>query len=326
MTLMTPHTLTHRILPLIFLILWTIPAQAEVLNKVAAVVNQDIITTYELDREVANRLAAQTPENRPVPQSREALQRQVLDQMIEQTLVNQRVEELGLQVTEEEMEEAINDVLQQNNITREQLRQALAAQGLSFNEYREKIRQQILRIKLIGREVQSKVDVSSREIRDDFRENIDKYRGEPTVSLSYLQFAIPRDTLVGNTQVEQIRERAREALALLRQGEEFYSTVFVYSTDDNVEGGDLGTFTEDELRPSFARAIDGLEEGEVTDLIETPEGLFILKVEELHPGPIRRFDTVKEEIREKLMEEDREQRFKEWSSKLKENAHIEIRI
>ncbi|HDR46184.1 MAG TPA: hypothetical protein ENN94_00620 [Geoalkalibacter subterraneus] len=299
---------------------------AEVLNKVAAVINQDIITTYELEREVVSVLAGESAAGRPSPADNEALRQQVLEQLIEQKLVNQRVRELGLKVSEAEVEEAIDDVVKQNNISRDQLRQALSAQNLSFNDYREKLRQQILRFKLIGREVQSKVEVSEREVRDYFRENIDSFRGEPNVSLSYLQFAIPRDSLIGNTQVEEIRERAREALALLRQGEDFYSTIFVYSTDDNVDGGDLGTFTREELRPSFARAIEGLEEGEVTDLIETPEGLFILRVEERHPGPIRRFDTVKGEIREQLLSQDREQRFQEWSRTLKEIAHIEIRI
>ncbi|MDY6847776.1 MAG: SurA N-terminal domain-containing protein [Geoalkalibacter sp.] len=299
---------------------------AEVLNKVAAVVNQDIITTYELEREIESVLAGEAAAGRPSPADNVALRQQVLEQLIEQKLVNQRVRELGLEVSEAEVEEAIDDVVKQNNITRDQLRQALAAQNLSLNDYREKLRQQILRFKLIGREVQSKVEVSEREVRDYFRENIDSFRGDPTVSLAYLQFAIPRDSMIGNTQVEDIRERAREALALLRQGEDFYSTIFIYSTDDNVDGGDLGTFTRDELRPSFARAVEGLEEGEVTDLIETPEGIFILSVEGRHPGPIRRFDTVKDEIREKLLSQDREQRFQEWSRTLKKDAHIEILI
>ncbi len=327
---MTPKFFRTPLLSLVLcglsLLAVTSLCRAEVLSKIAAVVNDDIITTFELEKEVTAQIAAQARGQSLVSEELAKLRRQTLQRMIEETLVRQQVRELGIEVAEEELEEAITDVLKQNNITRAQLSQALAGQGMSFEEYRAKMRQQILRFKLIGREVQNKVEVSSQEIRDYFREHIEDYRGDPFVRLAYINFAIPRDESVSNAQVAAIRERAREALALLRQGEEFYSTLFIYSTDPDVDGGELGTFTEDELSPAFARAIAGLEEGQVTELIENPEGFYILRVEERNPGPIRQFDMVKDEIRQRLMEKNREERFAEWSAGLKKNAYIDIRI
>lgn len=312
---------------LITLLLGAAPASAaEVLSKIAAVVNDDIITTYQLEKELATLLAVEARGRNLQAAEYAKLRREVLDRLIEEALVMQRVRNLGLAVSDAELDEAIADVLRQNQISRDQLQQAVSAQGLTFDEYRERLRRQILRFKLIGQEVQSKVEVSTQDVRDYFREHIDEYRGDPTVTLSYLVFSIPSEATLTNTQVNAIRERAREALALLRQGEDFYSTLFIYSTDPGVQGGNLGTFTEEELSSSFARAIAGLEDGQITDLIENPEGFYILKLESRNPGPIRQFDLVKEDIRQQLLEENREARFREWSTGLKKDAFIDIRI
>ncbi|KIH77825.1 periplasmic chaperone for outer membrane proteins SurA [Geoalkalibacter ferrihydriticus] len=301
-------------------------AAAQVLTKIAAVVNEDIITTYQLEKELTSLLAAEARGRNLPAEEIQKLRAEVLDGMIDEALVLQRVKQTGLSVSDAELEEAISDVLRQNQITREQLQQALQAQGLSLEGYRERLRRQILRFKLIGHEVQSKVEVSTQDVRDYFRENIDNYRGNPTLTLSYIAFAIPGDDRVSTSEVNAIRDRAREALALLRKGEDFTSTLFIFADDPGVQGGELGTFTEDELSEAFASAVAGLEGGEVAELIENPEGFYILKVDSRNPGPIRQFDTVKEEIRQKLLEENREERFLEWSAGLKKDAFIDIRI
>ncbi len=303
-----------------------LPVRGEVISKIAAVVNDDIITTYQLEKEIAAQLAAE-PRGRSLPESEnQRLRQTVLTGMVEDALVRQRVRELGLRVGEEEIDAAIEDVEKQNQITREQLIRALQAQGMSYSAYREKLRQQILRFKLIGREVQNKVEVTSQEIRDYFKENIDDYRGDSAIRLSYLAFRIPQDASVTNTQVSRLRDTAREAHELLRTGEEFYSTVFIYSTDPQVEGGELGTFTRAELNPAFKNAVKDLPVGGISEVVENPEGFYIFKVEERSKGEIRKFDTVKDEIREHLLEKDREERFKQWRTGLKKDAYLDVRI
>lgn len=316
----------HILLAVSLFLGMVMPVRSEVISKIAAVVNDDIITTYQLEKEVSSHLAAD-PRGRALSDSEhQQVRQQVLNDMVEDALVRQRVRELGLRVGEEEVEAAIDDVVKQNQISRDQLIRALQAQGMSYSEYREKLRQQILRVKLIGREVQSKVEVTSQAIRDYFRQNIDEYRGESTVRLSYIAFRIPQDPDVTNAQVARLRETAREARDLLRKGEDFESTLFIYTTDPQVEGGELGTFTGDELTPAFARAVDGVPEGESSEVVENPEGFYILKVEERNIGDIRKFDVVREEIEERLLEENREERFKQWRAGLKDDAYIDVRI
>ena len=310
---------------LIALFFWGNAAQAapEVLTKIAAVVNDDIVTTHQLETELNNLIALQGFEKSGAAAGLQQLRRQVLDGLIEEALVHQRIRMLGLTVSDQELEAAIEDVLQQNQITHEQLRQALAQEGLDYDTYREQLRKQIMRFKLIGQEVQSKVEVSTQEVLDFFRQNIDDYRGAPTITLSYVAFSLPTDAWGSRSQTQQ---KAFDALAELRSGTELPALLLRYATERAVHGGELGTFTELELSGAFARAVEGLAAGHYSDVVETADGLYILRVDERNPGPIRNFDTVKEEIYRALLEKSREERFREWSAGLKKDAFIDVRI
>jgi peptidyl-prolyl cis-trans isomerase SurA len=192
---------------------------------------------------------------------------------------------------------------------------------MSFAEYRETLGKQILRFKLIGREVQSKVEVTNQEIRDYFREHIDQYREEPSTRLSRLTFP-----LAGSAeQREATRAKAAGALARLRQGEEFGVVLQDYKSDGSAEGGDMGAFGEGEITPAFAQAVEGLQEGGISDIVEAAGGLHILKVVERSSGKVQQFDSVKDAIRKTLMDQKSEAGFKSWAEGLKNGAYIDIR-
>jgi peptidyl-prolyl cis-trans isomerase SurA len=297
--------------------------QAETVNRIAAVVNGEIITTYQIEKEITSRWSEAKDKKMPVSQI-EVLRREILSNLIEEALIRQRIEELGINVSEDEIEAAVQDVQDQNRLTRSQLEEALQLQGMSFDEYRENLRKQILRFKLMGREVQSKIEVTNQEIRDYFREHIDNYREEPYMRISRISFSFPAGSTAD--QVETIRGKAQEALARLRRGEDFYAVLLSCSADKSAEGGDMGTFAKGELTPAFDRAAENLCENEVSDLVETPEGFHILKVTERSVGKVRHFDAVKDEIRDILMDQKREEGFKSWSQKLRKTAYIDIKL
>ena len=250
--------------------------------------------------------------------------RQALERLIQETLLRQRIAELGLQASEEEVEAAIRDVQRQNNLTREQLEQALVAQGMSFAEYRESLREQILRFKLIGREVQSRVEVTNAEIRDYFRENIDRYRQEPKVRLSRLTFSLPKGA--SEEQEQEVRRRAEEARLRLASGESFEAVLKSYREEEDVSGGDMGTFEPGDLTEPFAQAVRGKKEGEVSEPVAFSGGVHILQVSESRPGQVQQFDAVQEEIVGILKERKSEQTMREWAEELREKAYIDVRI
>jgi peptidyl-prolyl cis-trans isomerase SurA len=296
------------------------PAGAETVNRIAAVVNEEIITLHQLEKEIqTRRLAGEIP-----PGETDDGRRRVLDQLIEDALVRQRIDALGLKVSDEELEAAVQDVLRQNKINREQLEDALRQQGTSLPDYRENLRRQVLRYKLISREVQSKVDVSAQEIRDYFREHIDDYREPASLRLNRLTFPLPpRPT---SEQIQAVRLKAEGALARLRGGEDFTAVLLAFSADRSAEGGDLGRFAPEDLTAAFERGVRDLPEGGISNVLETPQGFHILQVTERNAGRIRQYDSVKDEIARILGERKSQARLKEWAADLRRKSHIDIRI
>jgi peptidyl-prolyl cis-trans isomerase SurA len=300
------------------------PLPAETISRIAATVNQEVITTAQLDREL-NSLLSDEARQKDIPPERMAeLRHKVLDKMIEDTLVLQRVKQLGLEVSDEELERAIEDVQTKNKITREQLTEALKAQGLTFPAYREQMRKQLLNFKLIGREVQSKVEITNQEMRDYYREHMADFRTEPYIHLSRITFRIPPGA--GVNDLAALRAKATAAAGQLRQGEEFFQVLMQYATEPGVDGGDMGKFTEGSLSGAFNRALEKLSPGQYSDPIETAEAFHILRLDERNTGDTEPFEAVKEGIKEKLLEKKRQEALAEWAENLKKDADIEIRI
>jgi peptidyl-prolyl cis-trans isomerase SurA len=298
------------------------PASAETVSRIAAVVNGDIITTYELDQALNTQLAKS--DKKPAPAQVGALRKELLSRMIEEKLVQQRISALHLQVSDEEVENAILDVQKQNQMTREQLEQAVQGQGLTFAAYRENLRKQILRYRLIGQEVRSKVDVSEREVLNYYRAHLDEYRLPPTVTLSALTFPVPAKA--GAAERESIRKVAREALGLLRQGETIEQVALVYRDTLGATGSSLGSVTEGELSPELAKAVAGVEKGGFGSLTETDRAILLLKVDDRSPGGLRQFETVRPEITQILHDQKTDGRIKEWTQTLKQKSFIDIRL
>ena len=163
-------------------------ASAEVVSRIAAVVNKDIITTHQLDQRLQEQLAKK--QRQPSPVQLGALRQEVLSRMVEETLVEQRIKALNLSVSDEEVETALIDVQKKNKLTREELEEAVLVQGMEFDAYRENLRKQVLRYKLIGEEVRSQVDVPEREVVDYYNAHEEDYRLTPTVQLSAITFPV----------------------------------------------------------------------------------------------------------------------------------------
>jgi peptidyl-prolyl cis-trans isomerase SurA len=299
-----------------------LPAQAITVSRIAAVVNDEIITTHQLDLAVQSQLTKL--EKRPSPAQVGALRKQLLSRLIEETLVQQRIRELNLSVNEEEVETAILDVQKQNNLTREDLANAVLAQGLTMEQYEENLRKQILRYKLLGEEVRSKVDVSEREVREYYRAHLDEYRSAPKTVLSALVFPVPEKA--GAVERDGIRQVARQAMSRLRQGEALDQVAESYMTDYGASASRLGSFSDGELDPQFVESIQGVEPGGLGTLIEKETSLLILQVDEQELGGLRQFEAVQFEIYQTIADQKTDAKIKQWTQGLKQKAFIDIRL
>jgi peptidyl-prolyl cis-trans isomerase SurA len=295
---------------------------AEVVSRIAAVVNKDIITTHQLDQKLQEQLANQ--EQQPSPAQLGVLRQELLSRLIEETLVQQRIKALNLKVSESEIETALQDVQNKNHLTREQLEEAVSAQGMDFDAYRENLGQQILRYKLIGEEVRRQVDVPEREVVEYYRAHLDEYRLAPEVQLSAITFPISKKA--SDQERQQILKVAGEALARLRQQEDMSVVVASYTDNYGATGSELGNFVVGELTQEFANAIFDVEPGGYSEPIVTETAVRLLRVDARNPGGLRQFDTVKNDIHQMILDQKTDVRIKEWTKSLKTNAFIDIRL
>jgi peptidyl-prolyl cis-trans isomerase SurA len=228
------------------------------------------------------------------------------------------------QVSDQEVDRAIEDVLKQNNIGPEQLEEALAAQGLNMAEYRLNLGRQLLNFKLVGREIRSETEVTNQELRNYFQEHVEDYREAPFIRLSRISFFFPKG--IGSSGISVLRARSGEALQRLRGGESFDDVLAVYSGDKGAEGGPMGTFGDGELAEPFSGAAAGLSVGQVSEVVETPQGFHILRLDEKNPGRIPAFEEVRDRLSNMILERKRKEAISGWTEKLKKEAHIEIRL
>jgi peptidyl-prolyl cis-trans isomerase SurA len=298
------------------------PVVAKTLTKVAAVVNNDIISSYQLDRAVLEALAQDAKGNQLTSEQFDQLKASVLENLINEKLVEQRIKELGLQVPDAELNAAIEDVQIKNNLTADMLKNAVEAQGMSFEDYRAQIKSEILRYKLLGREVNYKVQVTSSEVREYFRENIDQYRAKPKVRVSSISYEVPAN--ITENEMEELNKQVAVTRELLMDGEDF-ETVLA-SQGENVFGGDMGDLVEDDLTAQLRDALAGLDAGQVSEPVQMNGQIHLFLVTERNPGDINLYDRVKGEIEKTLMQQKTDARFKEWAQELRDRGYIDIRI
>ena len=297
-------------------------AEAETISRIAAVVNSDIITTNQLDQKLQEHLAKQ--DRQPSPAQLGVLRQELLSRMIEESLVQQRIKALKLSVSEEEIETALIDVQRKNQLTREALEEAVMAQGLTFDAYRENLRQQIMRYKLVSAEVRSQVDVTEQEVVEYFRAHLDDYREPPEMMLSSLAFPVKKNATA--EEKARVRAVAQEALERLRRNEPLETVAAAYKANHGATGGPLGRFADSELTPAFTAALEGVLVGAYSEPVEVGESISLLRVDARHSGGLRQFDSVKFDIRQMIMDQKTDARIKEWTKALRAKAFIDVRL
>ena len=295
---------------------------AQVVSRVAAVVNKEIISTHQLDQRLQEQLAKQ--QKQPSPVQMGALRQELLSRMIEESLVQQRIAALNLTVSEEEIETALLDVQKKNQLSRNDLEDAVQSQGLAFADYRDNLRQQILRYKLIGEEVRSQIDVPERELVEYYRAHLDDYRLPPEVELSAISF--PVSEKASEQERTQIRKMANEALTRLQQGESLAEVSDSYNQTYGATGGSMGKFVYEELTPEFVEAINEVEDGTFTAPVEMGTAIHLLRVDDRLSEGLRQFDAVKFDIHQMILDQKTDARIKEWTKALKNKAFIDIRL
>lgn len=299
-------------------------AAASTIVGIAAVVNGEPITSHDIDREVA---ASRKEAERKAAAPRETdaeLRVLALNKLIDKKLVEQKVRELDIRISEEEVRQSIEDVKKQNNMTQEALVAALRTQGLTFDDYKAQLKEQLERLRLISIEVRSKIQVGEREMREYYAANPQKFGAEESFRARHIFFRIPKDAKPDD--IKRIMVNAVSVHNEAKGGTDFADLARKHSDDPSAkEGGTLGTFKKGEMLADFSEAVSRLKPGEVSELVSTPAGFHIIKLEERIPGTPRPFEEVRGEIEDTLYKAKSEERFNSWLNDLRKNATIQIK-
>lgn len=257
--------------------------QVGVLDSVVAVVNDDVITRYELDEHTRMVVRQLQKQRTPLP-SPEALERQILERMIADMLQAQYARESGVRVDDSQVDAAISRIAQQNKFPAiAEFRARLEADGMDFNKFREEIRTEMISTRLREREVDSKLVISDSEV-DNYLANKQKMGGAGgEFHLAHILVVVPEQASA--ERIQAARDRAEQALKQLKSGADFAQVAAgVSDARDALKGGDLGWRPNDSIPPLFLNELQKMQPGQVSDVLRSPSGFHIIKLVEKRSG------------------------------------------
>jgi peptidyl-prolyl cis-trans isomerase SurA len=299
-----------------------------ILDRVVAVVNDDVITLTEVQEEGLQTIRKIVQETLGEERERRlrSTERQILDELIIRKLQLQEAKKEKIDATTSEVRSAIEDLKKRNNLTSdEELKAAMSRELLTEEQFRKGIADQVALTKLVTRQVRSKVAVSDEETRRYYDQHPEEFRDIPQVKIRHL--LVPISQQPGREELLRAKNRIEEAQVLIKLGARFSTVAKQYSEGSlATSSGEVWTMKRGELAPELEQMALGLPIGQISGIITNPAGFHLIQVEERVSGQILPFDQVKEDIRAVLFDQKVDAKFKEWVQSLKAKASVEMKM
>ncbi len=290
---------------------------AELIDRIVAVVNDDLIALSEL-----NEMEAKVNWNSETPKED---QKAILDQMIELKLLEQEAKKLGITVSEREIDATVEGIKKQYNLTDEQMEEVLKKQNLTPQAFKEQWRIQILGNKVIGTQVKGQIAVTDDEIEKYYEENYGEIDTAKEMRIAHI--LIPFDSADENEK-EKALKLAQEISEKAGAGEDFEELAKEYSKDtiSAQNGGDLGYVKKGDLVLPLEEAVRETPVGEIAGPVESPSGFHVIKVLERRDSGETSIDDAREEIKQKIFQEKAQNALKDWVDGVRKTAYIEVKL
>lgn len=246
-------------------------------DQIAVVVNDDVITRYELNSYLEKIRQQLKKQGTPLPAAKE-LEKQVLERLIIDMLQLQFAKESGVRIDDAQLDKALGRIAQQNNFASlAEFKAKLGTEGVDFKKFREEIRNEITFTRLREREVDSKLVVSDNEI-ENYLLMQEKQSGKgEEIELAHILVQIPEQASAEKIQAS--RQRADQAWAQLRGGAQFAQVAAGFSdAKDGLQGGNLGWRSADRLPSIFQEALRHMQPGEISAVLRSPNAFHIIKL------------------------------------------------
>lgn len=268
-------------------------------DRIVAVVNDEVITLYELKSRVAQaerQLKAQQVQLPPA----DILEKQMLERMITDRVQIQMAKETSVRVDDLTLERAIARIAESNRLSTGDFRAALEKDGISWSKFREEVRNEMTVVRLREREVDSRIQVSDAEI-DNFLANGERPgAGKEQFLVSHILLRAPDQA--GPEQLQRLQAKAQDIVAQLKSGADFAKLAASYSdAPDALTGGSLGWRGAERMPALFAEAVAGMQPGQVSGVMRSPAGMHIVKLVERKGGSVAGQKTQQTNVRHILI-------------------------
>lgn len=304
-------------------------ASAQILDRVVAVVNNDVILLSDLNKAGAGYFQ-QVREKNPemLPKAKE----QVLNDLIDKSLVTQEAKKEKIAVSNLDLENGFQMIIKRSGLSEKEFTDKLKQSGMTVKKYKERLKYQILQEKVITHDVRSKVVITDAMVKAYY----DKHKAEYNtikdgyallqIGFAWEQTGLPQgsgaprylDQAAAKKQAEKVHELAEE-------GQDFRELAKKYSDlPSAADGGDIGILQKDDMAADMQDAIIHLKPGGISKIIKTPSGFQFFKLLASKEGsdPKASYDSAKEGIREILFQKQMKTEFKNWVKKLEQKAYI----
>ena len=315
-------------LSLVVLTLAAASARAELVDRVVAVVNNDVITQSELEARVGPDLARLRAEPDPKRrgEAREQLFKRGLDILIGEKLMESQIRDLAIEVTDAEVDLGIEDVKRQNNLEGSQFEALLMQEGYSLASYRTFMKKHLSKLKLINLKVRSKVKISDEDLKAEYAKVARDEASDFEVHARHILVQV-----AAKATPEQIEAARLKAVALAEEarkpGVDFAELARKKSEGPSAaEGGDLGFFKRGVMVGDFEKAAFSVPVGGISDPVRTKFGWHVIKVEERRALAARPFDEMKDELRERMLRAQLEKYTDQYVQELRAAANVEVKL
>ena len=303
-------------------------AKAAVVEEIIARVNNDVITLsdyqkadQQLREEVAHDCQGCPPDK--VEADYKSQQKDLLRDLIDQSLLVQRAKDMGVSV-ETELIKRLDEVRKQNGLNSlEDLEKAVEGSGIAWEDYKTQIRNGMLTQEVMRKEVGSHINIGTEEVKKYYDEHQQEFTRPEQVALSEIFLSTEGKS---PEEIESVQKKAEDLRNRVVKGDEFSEIAKRYSQGSTAkDGGDLGTFQRGQLSPQLEEVVFKMEKGQVTDVIQTKTGFEVLKVENHYQAGLQPRDKVENEIMNKLYMQKMQPTMRDYLAQLREESYVMVK-
>jgi peptidyl-prolyl cis-trans isomerase SurA len=300
---------------IVFSLSFAIPSQSEVVDRIIAIVNDDIITLKELESfvnvEKKNQFTSINEYFRNVQL------KEKLDFFISALLIKQQAKKLKIEVSDKEVESIIENIKKQNLVTEIELKEQLKRDNITYEKFAEGIRLNVLRSRVLARVISPEVKVTDALLKEYYEKHKDELRDT--------EYHLKQIFISG--QKKDGIQLAANAYKLLDQGKTFEDVAMEFSDDPSgKQGGDIGFVKAEDLLPALNESLKLLVPSTYSNVVQTPYGFHILKLIEIKKTDLPSFEVLKDSIHEKIVLQESEKRYNDYMNKLRQSSYIEVKI